>query len=1281
MYSDEGVSTLLPVHSEEQAIKAQVLAGGGEVGALMRDKDWSETALGPVSTWPQSLLTTVSICLHSRFELFTWWGPELLMLYNDAYRQTLMSKHPWALGRPGREVWPEIWPIIGPMLERVLQKGEATRSDDLLLILERHGYPEETYHTFSYSPILEEAGRIGGVFTAVQQTTDKVIGERRLRTLSDLGARSANASTSAEAWRLAAETLGQNAYDIPFAVLYALDDNGIVARAKARTGISETHPALPPEIHLEDPEGRCATLIIRAISENVPLEIDNAESLAFPGGAWETPSCQVVILPLAQTGQAHPLGVLVAGISPRKRLDSSYRDFLDIVAAQVARSIADAQSFERERERAEALAALDRAKTAFFSNISHEFRTPLTLMLGTLEEMLQEPADTQDRERVTVAHRNALRLLKLVNTLLDFSRIEAGRMSALYQPVDLAALTRDLASSFRSAIERAGLAFMVECPELSEPAYIDRDMWEKIVLNLLSNAYKFTFNGSISVRLGETPSAFELSVADSGTGIPPAELPRIFERFHRVEGARGRTHEGTGIGLALVHDLVKLHGGAVRAESEPGCGSTFHVSIPKGQAHVQMPMIESPAEAQQSFRAEIFVEEAENWLPIGDELPIPAELAAAPETTARILIADDNADMRGYLRRLLAPHYSVTAVTNGRDAFDIALTQPPDLILTDVMMPVLDGFWLLQEIRNNDSTRGVPVIMLSARAGEEARVQGLEAGADDYLVKPFTTRELLARVAAHIKMARLRRDAAEHEDALKREIELERNRLRDTFHLAPAAIAITSGPDHIYTFVNAPYVRLIGRQSADQCLGRSVRDVLSELSGSISGNEVLFRLDEVFRTGVPFQAHEWRIPLNRAQSGQPELGYFNFVFQPALTISGQVEGTLTYAIEVTEQVRTRQKTEEREQLLEVAQHAASAGSFGWDLRTDEMFWTEGFRALHRLPATLPATLESYTNHIHPEDSEGALTRLRHSIESGQERYENEYRTLLSDGSIRWIASRGRFIVEDGVPVRYVGTHIDITQRKLTEDALRKTEKLAVTGRLAASIAHEINNPLEAIMNIVYLLTAKSEMDDEAKRYLALAQQELTRVSNIVTQTLRFYRQSSGPALCHFDEIMDSVLSMHNGRVLSAHIAVIRDYRPTPPLTCFSGELRQVFANLVGNAIDAMPEGGTLRVRIREIQQQNGATAVCVTVADTGTGIPENVLPHIFEPFVTTKEATGTGLGLWVSLEIIQKHRGSIRVRSRTAGRHTGTAFRVVLPYEGAKLADVSSEPASSFTKA
>jgi signal transduction histidine kinase len=407
------------------------------------------------------------------------------------------------------------------------------------------------------------------------------------------------------------------------------------------------------------------------------------------------------------------------------------------------------------------LAQLDRLKTEFFSNISHEFRTPLTLMLSPLEDELAErvAAPPDQRRRLETAHRNALRLLKLVNGLLDFSRIEAGRMDALYEPTDLAALTTDLASSFRSAVERSGLALTVDCPALPEPIHVDREMWEKIVLNLLSNAFKHTFHGSIAVRVAWLDGAAELTVEDSGVGIAADQIPHLFDRFHRVKGAASRTHGGTGIGLSLTRELVLLHGGTIRIESELGEGSRFIVTLKGGTAHLPADRIGRTAEAAAMGRcAATYVQEAIHWLRSDSEglnLPAVQEKTAARE---RILWADDNADMRNYVARLLGNSYEVLTVSDGQAALEAALACPPDLVLSDVMMPNLDGFGLLRALRADERTRRLPVILLSARAGEESALEGLEAGADDYLVKPFTAKELLARVRSTLSLAQRRKE-------------------------------------------------------------------------------------------------------------------------------------------------------------------------------------------------------------------------------------------------------------------------------------------------------------------------------------------------------------------------------------------------------------------------------------------------------------------------------------------------------------------------------------------
>jgi PAS domain S-box-containing protein len=776
-----------------------IFPGDSQLARLMRVFDWSTTDLGPPERWPESLHMALGICLTSRFPIVLWWGREYTMFYNDAYRSFLgKTKHPWALGRSGQECWQEIWPVIGPMLEGVFATGQATWSQDLLLVLDRDLPHEEGYFTFSYSPILDVPTGVGGIFCACFETTERVVGARRLETLRNLGVQAAEMRTLDGACQGVSMVLAANPYDIPFAAIYLVDHEGARAELKSVTGFAPDALPFPSSVSLSksDPSPWPLASVLRSHRAE-----DAGDTIAahgrLPGGASGDRASKAIALPVFAARRESLAGLAVLGVSPRQVLDDGYRTFFDLIAGHLGTALAGAQALEEERRRAEALAELDRAKTVFFSNVSHEFRTPLTLMLGPIEDMLArvDGSPAIRREELELVHRNSQRLLKLVNTLLDFARIEAGRMQASYEPTDLAAFTAELASVFRSAIENVGLRLSIDCRALDQPVYVDPRMWEKVVLNLLSNAFKFTFEGEIAVSLRQAGQSAELSVRDTGTGIPENALPHLFDRFYRVEGAPGRTFEGSGIGLSLVKQLIDLHGGSVRAESVYGSGSCFVVSIPLGRAHLRAEHLgKTPAQPAVTTAARAYLEETLQWLrdepgsagstfDVQDSTPNAAwddtgehqERKAAPppgqspiqSPKAKILIADDNADMRLYLRRLLSKSYEVRAAGDGQAALDAAKEDPPDLVLADIMMPRLDGVGLLRALRADPLTRVIPVMMLSARAGEESAVEGLGAGADDYLIKPFSARELLARVGARLEIARLNREALERERRLR----------------------------------------------------------------------------------------------------------------------------------------------------------------------------------------------------------------------------------------------------------------------------------------------------------------------------------------------------------------------------------------------------------------------------------------------------------------------------------------------------------------------------------
>ncbi|MGY1642215.1 ATP-binding protein [Geodermatophilus sp. SYSU D00703] len=705
---------------------AELFRDGGENGRLMAAFDWSTTPVGPTSGWPASLRHAVRTVLASRFPMILAWGPGYTQFYNDAYATLIGAKHPGAIGDDLRVTLAEGWAALQEPVERAMAAREASWIPQLLLLLERAGYREETYFTVSHAPAYGDDGEVAGMHAVCTEVTRQVLAERRQALLHDVATSVGGLGDEPATVTGMCAALAGDPRDVPFAAVY------LQAPGEGRLRRAAT-------------VGCAADLLPAQVTGTDALLPDGPGPLGVTGGPWGDPVRDAVVLPLV-AGAGEPVGALLVGVNPNRALDDEYRTFHELLAGQFAGAVVNARAYTEQRARAEALAELDRAKTAFFADASHELRTPLALLLGPLADALDEsgtqlPAGV--RAELTLAQRNGRRLQRLVDDLLEFAGIEAGRASAVRVETDVAAYTAELAGVLRAAAERAGLRLTVDCPPLGRPAHVDPRMWEKVVLNLVANAVKYTFVGGIDVSLRPDGDRFALRVADTGVGIPAEELPHLFERFHRGSGSAARSREGTGLGLALVRELVDLHGGEVTVRSEPGVGSTFTVTVPFGSPDAEPGTSPAPSGAAGGAAA---------VAPWDDDLAWAVPQALDP-SAGSVLVVDDNADMRAYLTRLLAPHWTVRTAADGRAALASVAAARPDVVVTDVMMPGLDGFGLLRALRADPATRAVPVVMLTARAGQEAAVEGFDAGVDDYLAKPFQSAELVGRVRAVLARA------------------------------------------------------------------------------------------------------------------------------------------------------------------------------------------------------------------------------------------------------------------------------------------------------------------------------------------------------------------------------------------------------------------------------------------------------------------------------------------------------------------------------------------------
>lgn len=1221
------------------------LSGGGELGKRIREFDWSNTSLGPVNTWPHSLRTCIRIMLTSRQPIWIGWGKDLIKLYNDPYIAIAGGKHPLALGTPASVVWKDIWREIGPMLRQVMEKDEGTYVESQLLIMERNGYPEETYYTFSYTPIPGDDGKTAGVFCANTDDTVKIISERQLKTLTQLGKRLTNCQNNTEVIKNTIDTLRENPHDFPFAIFGTISGSKAILAYSTPLGVAEN--VIPKELELEA-DNILAASIKKALATREPQIIEDAPANmgAMPTGAWEKPPEKAIALPIVQTGIKEPYGVLVVGLNPYRLLDDKYSSFFSLISDQIATSFADVHLLEEERKRAEALAEIDRAKTIFFSNISHEFRTPLTLLLGPVEDMLLDSRISPDnKERLDLAYRNALRMQKLVNTLLEFSRIEAGRVEGRFSRIDISSFTKDLASIFRSAIEKAGMQLYFSSDEIKNEVYVDKEMWEKIILNLVSNAFKYSKEGKIEVKVAEVDNRIEVTVFDTGLGIPEDQLSKIFERFHRIENIHGRSQEGTGIGLAMVKELVKIHRGTISVKSKLWEGSAFTVAIPAGRDHLPADkIVDLSSKAIVSKQADVFIEEAMKWLP-GVDAEVTEEVVYNPgiekghtEQEARytVLLADDNTDMRKYLQKVLSPHFNIIESIDGNDAFNKLMVYKPDLVLSDIMMPELDGFGLLQKIRNHPDSKHLPVIFLSARAGEEAKVEGLEAGADDYLVKPFSARELLARVESNIKIAKGR-------------IAAEAN-LRNMIMQSPIATVLLRGPSFIVEIVNGKGLQ-IWNKSYEEAINRPLAEVLPELieQGFIN------TLQQVFRTGESFNGYA--VPVEFVQDGITRRVYLDFLYSPLRNDNDEIIGIIGAGIDVSAQVEARQQMEENEKLFRTAANATPA--MIWMASAEKQCTFVNNAWLDFTGRKLEQELGSgWLENIHPDDYEESLALIQSAYDK-QERFNLEFRIKNALGEYRWIQNTGipRYSPA-GVWEGYIGSCMDI--HEIVEHDQQKDDFIRIA-------SHELKTPITSLKAYIQLLLRMPVTDSDSflKHSLLTAEKQVSRLTRLINDLLDPTKIESGNFVINkqmfnigslITEVVEEIQAVSPGH------RIILEKNVENVVFADRQKISQVFINLLGNAIKYSPKSDKVIVTL---QSSNGA--IIVAVQDFGVGIAPSDQGRIFEKFYRVKNQysehyPGFGIGLFIAHYIIKQHDGHIWL---TSEKGKGSTFYFSLPYSSA----------------
>jgi PAS domain S-box-containing protein len=1215
--------------------RAAWLTGGGEMGKLIRVMDWSRTPVGPIESWPQSLKTAVNILLNSRYPMFVWWGRELTNIYNDAHMSMLGARHPQALGRSAPNVWADVWPVVGPQAEVVMREGRATWNESILLVMERHGYTEEAYFTFSYSPAPDDAGGVGGVFCAVTEDTARVLDERRLKTLRDLGERSlAGAKTVGQACRAAAVTLADNLHDFPFALIYLLDEDGKRARLCESGNLPAGTKASPATVVIGS--GDDVWNFSRVVETSKSQIVEDLEKRfgRLPAGPWvDDWTKRALALPLARAGaQELPAGFLVAGTSPRLAFNEDYRSFLDLAAGQIASAISNARAYEEERKRAEALAEIDRAKTAFFSNVSHEFRTPLTLLLGPLEDALAaDGLSAEAREQLKLARRNSLRLLKLVNMLLDFSRIEAGRIQAVYEPA------ADLAERNRAEEAVSQLAAIVES---SEDAIVSKDLngvimsWNKGAEMLFGYAAEEVIGKSVMILI--PPDR-----ADEETRV--LERVRRGEKIDRYETV-GRRKDGALVEISLMVAPLRDEAGNVVGASKIARDITE-------RKRVERALAEGERQQRALYQLADHLHRARSLDDVYDAA-LDAILDALRCDRASILLFDDAGVMRFVGWRGLSDAYR--KVVEGHSPWRPDEKYPEPVYINEVdMAEIDDSLKAVVKAEGIGALAFIPLVSRGKLIGKfMTYFNAPHVFSDDELALSLTiARQLAFGIDRKRAEELLRQNAAQ---------------LTLITNTAPVFIAHCDAQAR-FKFVNKPYAERLGL-APENCIGKRLPEVVGA-----EAYEILRQHIEVALSGEPV---EFEVEVPYAPIGRR---FIHSSYAPEFDADGKVVGFVAAITDITERKKAEQKL--------IAATAKFESVFNQSGIYAGMMDLQGYLrevndlAVNRCGYTREQVLDRpFWETPWWRGSEGVKARIRAATEQAAAGmvFREELPYWWADGT-EHVAEFAIHPIRDqdgGVMLLYP-TSIDITERKRAEEAIarllaeeqaaREVAEQATRAKdeFLALVSHELRSPLNAILGWNRLLRSQRGDDPQIAKLAETVERSGKAQLQLIEDLLDTARIITGKMKLEFQPVepvavISAALDTVRPAADSKGVAITTDLDPKAgQVTGDPDRLQQVVWNLLSNAIKFTPSGGRVRVELRR-----GGEGVRIVVADTGQGISPDLLPYVFDRFKqgdldASRRYGGLGLGLALVKHLVELHGGSVAVESPGAGQ--GATFIVNLP--------------------